>query len=135
MVICGLVAVQVANEANAKCDIIKIIARNVTSVDLLSPAITDFDLSVARGLSVSNHKVVGEAVLHFSNAAVVVVKDPGIALACAAVVNNDVFPSPAFDFRIIDCLANGGGKITPAFEGADAKTLLRWLVAFFILEP
>ncbi len=42
-----LIAIEIADQTNAKGDIVQIVAVNVAAVDLTTPAIADFDLAVA----------------------------------------------------------------------------------------
>jgi hypothetical protein len=43
-----LVAIEITDQANAQPDVVHIIAVHVAAVDLAAPAITDFDLAIAR---------------------------------------------------------------------------------------
>ena len=43
----GLIAIEIADEANSERDVVQIIAVNVAAVDLSPPAIADLDFAVA----------------------------------------------------------------------------------------
>ncbi len=77
------------------------------------PSVTDFDLSVAGGCSVADDEVVSEAVLHFANAAVVILKGFRVALSGSAIVNDDVFPASSGDGWAVDLVAEGRRNIFP----------------------
>ena len=79
----------------------------MAAIDLSNPAITDFNFAVAGGVAISNHEVVGEPVLHFTDIAVVEVENAGISLAGSAVVHNDVFPTSILNFGVINRFADG----------------------------
>lgn len=131
---CGFVAVQVTDEADSKGDIVEVIARDVSAIDLAGPAVPDLDLPIARGFAVANDKVVGEAILHFSNTSMVIVKDASVSLSGAAVVNDDVFPATAFYLGFIDCTANRWSQVAPTLEGPEIESLFWRFVAGVILQ-
>lgn len=87
------VAVEVANETDAKGDVVEVVAGYVAAVNLPGPAAADFNLAVARPMAIADDKMVGQAVLHMPYAKMVDVKDSGITLASAAVVDDHVFPA------------------------------------------
>ena len=68
----------------------------VTAIDLAPPTIAYFDLTVSSGCSVSDHKMIGQSVLHPAHVAVIVIEDPGVALASAAVVHDNELPPTPF---------------------------------------
>ena len=115
---CRKVAVQIANEADADRDVIQVVARDMAPVDLAGPAGADLDLAVAGGGTVADDEMVGEAVLHFTNSAVVIVENPGVSLAGSAVVDDDVFPATLANFGIVDRFAHGGAEVTPTLHEA-----------------
>ena len=129
MILGGGVAIEIAYETNAKSDVVQVIARNMTAIDLPGPAVTDFDLSIPRGISIADDEVVGEAILHFANASVVDIKNPRVSLAGATVMNDDVFPPSALHFGIIDGFAQGRRQVAPSFHEA-AKKRFGW--GFFV---
>lgn len=131
---CGFVAVQVADEADSKGDIVEVIARDVSAIDLAGPAVSDLDLAIARGFAVANDKVVGEAVLHFPDPSVVIVKNASVSLSGAAVVNDDVFPAAAFYLGFIDRTANRWSQVAPSLEGPEIESLFWRFVAGVILQ-
>lgn len=69
----------------------------MATIELCSPAVADFNRTVARPVPVSDHKVVGEPILHVAYSEMVDVEDPGVPLASSAIMDNDVLPaSPAY---------------------------------------
>jgi len=92
-----LVPIEIADETNAKRDIVQIIAMHMTAINLTPPAIADLDLAVTGGCAVADDEVIGEAVLHPANMLVIIVKDARIALPSAAIVHDDKLPPPSFD--------------------------------------
>ena len=44
---CGVVVVEIPNQADAERDVVEVIAVNMTSVDLPAPAVSDLDLAIA----------------------------------------------------------------------------------------
>ena len=102
MILGGSISIEIAYETNAESDVIQVIARNMTAIDLPSPAVTDFDLSIPRGISIADDEVVGEAILHFAYPPVINIENSSVPLAGAAVVNDDVFPATALDLCVVD---------------------------------
>ena len=132
--LCGRLAIQVTDKANSDCDIIEVVARNVAAVNMPCPARTDFYLAVAGGTAVADHKVIGEAVLHPADPAMIPIENAGISLPGATVMNNDILP-PAFpDLCLIDGPAYRGRKITPPPEPA-ASGFWRGFKALIFLQP
>ena len=107
------VVVVVADETNADADIVQVVAVDVAACLLDFPAVTDLDLSIASGGSVADHEVIGEAVLHFADAAVVIFECLGVTLARTAVVNDDVFPASFGDRWAVDLVSEGRGDVFP----------------------
>ena len=48
------------------------------------------------------------------------IENSSVPLAGAAVVNDDVFPASALNFRVVDGFTQGRGKVAPSFH-EDAK--------------
>jgi hypothetical protein len=103
-----LVVVEIADEADADADVVEVITVNMAAGELNFPAIADFDLSISGGRSVPDDEVVGEAVLHFSDAAVVVVERFRVALSGAAIVDHDVLPASFGDGRTVNLITESG---------------------------
>ena len=97
-----LVAIEIADQTNAQRNIVQIIAVHVAAVDLTSPAIAYFDLTVAGGSSVADHEMVCEPVLHSANMSVIIIKDARVSLPCAAVVHHNELPTTPFHRRASD---------------------------------
>ena len=101
-----LVAIEIADQTNAERNIVQIIAVHVAAVDLASPAIAYFDLTVAGGSSVADHEMVCEPVLHSANMPVIIIKDARVSLPCAAVMDNNELPTTPFHGRASDGVDN-----------------------------
>lgn len=90
---CRLTVVEIANQADAKRDIIEVIAVDMAAVDLAPPAVAYLNLTVARGGAVADDKMVGQAVRHFADVFVIVIENLRVPLPGAAVVDHDIFPT------------------------------------------
>ena len=132
--LCGRLAIQVTDKANSDCDIIEVVARHVAAVNLPCPARTDFYLAVAGRTPVADDKVIGEAVLHPADPAMIPIENAGISLPGAAVMNNDILPPAFFDICLVDCPAYRGRKITPPPEPA-ARGFWRRFKTLIFLQP
>ena len=69
---------------------------HVTTIDLAPPTIAYFNLTVSGGCSVSDYKMIGKAVLHAPHVPVIVIEDPGVTLASAAVMHHNELPATPF---------------------------------------
>lgn len=116
-----LVAIKVAYQTNSQRDVVEIIAVHVAAIDLSTPAISNFDLSIAGGGAVPDDKMISEAVLHSSKMSVVVIERGGVALSRSAVVDNDVLPTATSDRRAINLAAHRSGQIPIASATAAAS--------------
>lgn len=101
-----LVAIEIANQANAQCDIVQIVAVHVTAIDLTPPSIAHFDLSVAGRSTIADNKVVSEPIFHSPNMPVIIIENAGAALSCPAIVNNDELPPAPQHRRAIDFISH-----------------------------
>ena len=128
------VAIEITDEANTQRDIIEVVAGDVSAVDLAGPAVANFDFSIARGVAITNDKVVGEAVLHLADVTVVDIKDAGISLPGSAVVHDDIFPAFAFHDGLVDCFSGAGREVAPAFEEAVEERPARRFVPLMFLQ-
>jgi len=115
----GLVTVEVADQANAERNVIEVVARDMSAVELSRPPVTDLNGAVSRSVTVPDHEMVGEAILHVADPEVVDVEDPGIPLPCAAVVDNDVFPASPANSSSIDGSPDGGAQVGVTFPRAE----------------
>ena len=106
-----LVAIEIAHETNAEPDVVHIIAVHVAAVNLAAPAIADFDLAVARRGPVSDDEMVGQAIPHAPNLAVIIIESSRVALPRAAVVHDDKFPASALDRRSSNRVDSRTGQI------------------------
>src|SRR5438034_8346079 len=82
-----LVAIKIADQTNAERNVVQIIAVHVAAVDLTPPTIAHFDLAVARGSAVANHKVVRKTILHPANVPMIIIKRARVSLPRNAVVH------------------------------------------------
>ena len=80
-------------------------------VDLSGPAVANLYLSVARAMPVADHEMISQTVLHVADTEVVDVKDSGIPLAGAAVVDDDIFPATATHWCAVNGSARGSAQI------------------------
>lgn len=112
----GLVAIKIADQTNADRDIVQIIAVDMATINLSSPAVSNFDLAVPSRGAVADNEMVGETVFHSSNMAMVVIENTRVALARTAVVHDDELPSPLHHSRMIDLVANRARKILIMFS-------------------
>ena len=101
-----LVAIEIADQTNAERNIVQVIAVHVAAIDLASPAIAYFDLTVAGRSSVADHEMVCQPVLHSANMPVIIIKDARVSLPCTAVMDNDELPTTPFHRRASDGVDN-----------------------------
>jgi len=101
-----LIAIEIADQTNSERDIVEIIAVNVSSIDLPAPAVTQFDLAVAGGSSVADHKMISESILHSAKMSMVIIERGRVSLTRAAVVHHNVLPATTRDRRAINLIAN-----------------------------
>ena len=101
-----LIPVEVPDQANAKSDVVQVIAVDVTAIDLAAPAITDFDFTISGRGSIPDNKMIGKTVLHAADMAVVIIKNPRAPLPRPAVVHDNELPAAPHDWRVIDLSAD-----------------------------
>jgi hypothetical protein len=110
----GYITVEVADKTNTERYIIQIVAMHMSTIELPRPAITDFDLAISGGAAIADDEMVCEAIRHFANVPMVIVKDSSVPLSGPAIMDNDIFPSIPSDAGSIDRLPNGRGKKFPS---------------------
>ena len=115
------IAVEIPDKTDAKGDVVQIVACNMASVELGRPAVPYLDLSIAGTMPVTDDEMVGESVFHVTDAEMIDVKNTGISLAGAAVVNDHIFPAPASHGRMINGGTGGGTQVCIRSLGAAAK--------------
>jgi hypothetical protein len=113
-----LIAIEIADQADPKGNVVQIIAVDMAAVDLPPPAVADFDLAVAGRSSIADHKMIGEPVLHPPKMPVVIIESGGVALTRSAVVHHDVLPAAARNWCAIDLRTDRAGQITVARAAA-----------------
>jgi hypothetical protein len=106
-----LIAIEIAYQANPERNVVQIIAVHVPAVDLPPPAIAYFDLAITGRGAVPDYEVIGESVSHSAHVPVVIIENPGTALSCAAVVDNNELPTTAQYRRAIDFAPDRPRKI------------------------
>jgi hypothetical protein len=106
-----LIPVEVADQANAKGDVIQVIAVDMAAVNLAAPAIANFDFAVSGGSSIPDDEMISKAVLHAADVAVVIIKNPRAPLPSPAVVHNNELPAAPHDWRAIDLSADCARKV------------------------
>lgn len=92
---------KIPHEADPDGNFVERFTGQMATLDLLEPALSDFDLTVSRIGTVPNDKVVGHSVLH-PPLFVIGIEDAGIATAGAAVMNDNVFPVAQFRLGRVD---------------------------------
>ena len=107
-----LVAIEIADETNPEPDVVHVIAVDVAAAHLADPAIADLDLAVPRRGSVSDDEMVGQAIPHPPNLAVIIIESSCVALPRAAVVDDDVAPAAPGNRCAINRPANGSRQIS-----------------------
>ena len=107
-----LIPVEVADQANAKGDVIQVIAVDMAAIDLAAPAIADFDFAVSSGGSIPDDEMISKSVLHAADVAVVIIKNPRAPLPSPAVVHDNESPAAPHDWRVIDLSADCAREVT-----------------------
>src|SRR5258708_7517131 len=98
----------------------------MAAVELPYPAVSNFNLTIARGGAVTNDEMIGQTVRHPAHMAMIIVEDASVTLAGTAVMNDDVFPSVTCDPRIVDRLADCRSEVLPE----DTSAALSWYQVF-----
>jgi len=97
-----LIAIKIAYQANTERNVVQIIAMHMAAIDLASPAIAYFDLSVACRRSVSDDEVIGKTVLHPAHMPMIIIEHARVSLSCAAIVHYDELPATPLHRRASD---------------------------------
>ena len=97
-----LVAIKIAYQTNTERNVVQIIAVHVAAVDLTPPAVAHFDLAVAGGSAVPDHKVVGKTILHPADVPMIIIKNSRVPLPRAAVMHDNELPAVPFHRRASD---------------------------------
>ena len=106
-----LVPIKISHQTNAQGDVVQVIAVDMASIDLPSPAITHFDLPVAGRCAVADHEMIGKAVLHSADVSMVIIEYARVALPRATVVDHDELPATPLDRRAPDFFDNRPGQV------------------------
>jgi len=89
----GLVAIEIAHQTDAERDVVQVIAVDMAAVDLAAPAVSHFDLAVAGRCPIANDEVISEPILHPPDMSMVIIEDPRVALARAAIMHDNKLPT------------------------------------------
>ena len=81
----------------------------MTARQLCRPAVANLDLAVSGRRSVADHEMISKSVWHPTNVPMVIIEDPGVALARTAVVHHNILPSVSCHPGFIDRLADSRG--------------------------
>jgi hypothetical protein len=101
-----LTAVEIADQTNAECDVVQIVAVHVPAIDLAPPAIPDFDLAISRRSAITDYEMIGESVFHPTNVPVVIIENAGAALPSATVVHDNELPAAPHHGRAVDFISD-----------------------------
>ena len=124
----GATLFEIADETDADGDVVDPATAHVAALELLEPAISDFNLAVAGVAAVSNDKVISQAVGHPHVTAVEPVVDLRVALIHPAVMADDIFPrtelgnAPGNPDHLFDVLK---GRGSGSSAGRDFQLLAR----------
>ncbi len=94
-----LATIEIADQTNAKRNVIQIVTVHVPAVDLAAPAIARFNLAVSCGCSVPDHEMIGETILHPAHVPMVIIEDARVALPRAAIMHYNELPATPFHWR------------------------------------
>ena len=87
----------------------------MATVDLTAPAVSHFDLAVAGRCPIANHEVVSEPILHPPDMSMVIIEDSRVALARAAIMDNNKLPTAPLDRRSADLFDDRSREIAITF--------------------
>jgi hypothetical protein len=108
----GLVAIEIADQANTERNVVEIIAVHMATVDLPAPAIAHFDLAVTAGGAIADDEMIGKTVSHPPDVPMIIIENRGVPLSRATVVHNNELPAGARDWRAINCVLDRAAQIT-----------------------
>jgi hypothetical protein len=78
----------------------------VATVDLASPTITHFDLTIAGRCPVTNDEVISKAILHAPDMPMIIIENARVALSRAAIMHDNELPATPFHRRTPDRFDN-----------------------------
>ena len=117
-----LVAIEISHQTNSQSNVVQIIAVNVAAIDLPSPTVPHFNLTVPGGCAVADYEMVSQPVLHSSKMTMVIIESGSVSLTSAAVMDHDVLPTAARYWSSIDLSPNRSRQITIASATAAASS-------------
>jgi hypothetical protein len=130
--------VEIPDQADTERNVVQIIAMDVAAIDLTGPAASNFNLAVSGGASVTDHKMICQAIPHLSSISMVIIKNLRIPLSSSAVVHHDVTPAAFLHRSTVNCVKNRSGKIFVAWTSkskpASFPALWRTLQPAFLFE-
>ena len=126
-----LITIKIAHQANTQGDVVQIIAVHVTAIDLASPPVAHFDLTVTCGGSIADNKMVSEAILHPPDMPMIVIEGAGISLSGTAIMHDDELPAATLHRRASDGFNDRSCKVAIISRGAagprpETKSARRW---------
>ena len=126
-----LVTIEVADQTDSYGDVVEIVTRHVSAVELSRPARTNFNFAISGGSAIADDKMVGESILHLTDTAMIRIEDAGVSLPGSAVVNDDVLPPAFLDSRPVNRSAHSGRQVSPSLEPTTAsRRRLKPLILF-----
>lgn len=87
----------------------------MATVDLAAPAVSHFDLAVAGRSPIANDEVISKPVLHPPDMSMVIIEDSRVALARAAIMDNNKLPTAPLDRRSADLFDDRSREIAITF--------------------
>jgi len=78
----------------------------VAAVDLASPPIANFDLTITSRCAVTNDEVISKAILHTPDMPMIVIENARVALSRAAIMHDNELPATPFHRRAPDRVDN-----------------------------
>jgi hypothetical protein len=88
-----LIAIEISDQTNSQGNVVEKIAMDMSAIDLTPPPIAHFNLPVAGGSAIADHKMISETILHPPYVSMVVVKHASVALPRPTIVDDNEFPA------------------------------------------
>ena len=88
---------------------------DMATVDLTAPAVSHFDLAIAGRCPIANHEVISEPILHSPDMSMIIIEDSRVALARAAIMDNNKLPTAPLDRCSADLFYDRTGKVAVTF--------------------
>lgn len=107
-----LITIKIAHQANTQGDVVQVIAVHVTAINLASPSITHFDLTVTCRGSIADNEMVSEAILHPPDVPMVVIEYARVSLSGTAIMHDDELPAATLHRCASDSFDHRPRKVT-----------------------